>query len=109
MWTDVMKLKVTEYNSTKAHILIGFWHPSVDYFPSEMIAHAYRPGLISLDGDIHIRADKSYSAFSSQGREFKMHGLFKVVCLSRCLCLLAYLSVCMSVCLYVCLFVVLVC
>src|SRR6218665_3211241 len=97
MWTDVMNLKVTEYNSTKAHILIGFWYPSQDYFPGEVIAHAYQPGLSDEQGDIHIRADKTYSAFSSQGREFKMHGLFKVVCLSMCLCLL-----CLSVCVYVC-------
>src|SRR6218665_3381189 len=92
-----MLLKVTEYNSTKADILIGFY-PS-KHFTNDAIAHAYGPDL----GDIHIRADYSYSAFSSQGREFKMHGLFKVVCLSMCLCLLAYLSVCMSVGLYVCL------
>src|SRR6218665_250657 len=109
MWTDVMLLKVTEYNSTKAHILIGFNH--YKHFPrDDVIAHAYRPGLFGdLPGDIHIRADHSYSAFSYQGREFKMHGLFKVVCLSMCLCLLAYMSVCMSVCLFVCPFVVLVC
>src|SRR6218665_1104 len=99
-----MLLKVTEYNSTKADILIGFY-PS-KHFINDAIAHASGPGLISANGDIHIRADYSYSAFSSQGREFKMHGLFKVVCLSMCLCLLAYLSVCMSVGLYVCLCVV---
>src|SRR6218665_1395443 len=107
MWADVMLLKVTEYNSTKAHILIGFY--PYKHFIDDVIAHAYGPGLVSYAGDIHIRADHSYSAFSSQGREFKMHGLFKVVWLSMCLCLLAYLSVCMSVCLYLCLFVVLVC
>src|SRR6218665_16738 len=103
MWADVMLLKVTEYNSTKAHILIGF--SPYKHFTNDVTAHAYGPDL----GDIHIRADQSYSTFSSPGREFKMNGLFKVVCLSMCLCLLAYLSVFMSVCLYVCLFVVLVC
>src|SRR6218665_53292 len=104
MWADVMLLKVTEYNSTEAHILIGFYPKK--HFIDDVIANAYGPGPISANGDIYIRSDYSYSAFSYQGREFKMHGLFKVVCLSMCLCLLAYLSVCMSVCLYVCLCVV---
>src|SRR6218665_1298607 len=99
MWTDVTNLKVTELNSTSADILIGFYpyyHKNENF--GNAIAHAYAPGRSDRSGDIHMSADDSYSAFSVHGREFKMHCLFKVVCLSMCLCLLACLSVCMSVC-----------
>src|SRR6218665_729435 len=99
MWTDVINLKVTELNSTSADILIGFYpyyHKNENF--GNAIAHAYAPGRSERSGDIHMRADDPFSAFSVHGREFKMHCLFKVVCLSMCLCLLAYLSVCMSVC-----------
>src|SRR6218665_1069682 len=99
MWTDVINLKVTELNSTSADILIGFYpyyHNNENFGIS--VAHAYAPGRSERSGDIHMRADDPFSAFSVHGREFKMHCLFKIVCLSMCLCLLAYLSVCMSVC-----------
>src|SRR6218665_685317 len=110
MWTDVINLKVTELNSTSAEILIGFYpyYHDGDNF-DDQVAHDFAPGSLYVSGDIHLRADIPYSAFSFQGRKFKMHGLFKVVCLSMCLCLLAYLSVCMFIytfmfiCLFVCL------
>jgi len=105
MWTDVTNLKITEFNSTKADIVIGFY-PVVhgrsaldEPFIGNEIAHSFEPGSYFLYGDIHLKYDVPYSAFSFQGREFKIHGLLKVVCLSMCLCLLAYLTVCMSVCL----------
>src|SRR6218665_1502529 len=99
MWTDVMNLKVTEFNDTWADILIGFYpidHGCEKPFRNEF-AHAFMPGDGFIDGDIHIRADVPYSAFSVQGREFKMHGLLKVVYLST-----VSMSACVSVCVYVC-------
>src|SRR6218665_1384120 len=111
MWTDVMNLKVTEFNSTSADIMIGFY-PINDReaaFLDTEIANAFPPGGAAANGDIYIKADVPYSAFSLQGREFKIRGLLKVVCLSMCLCLLAYLTVCMSVCMCVCLWCSSVC
>ena len=70
MWTDVMNLKVTEFNSTSADILIGFY-PTKHYdetFTASNLAHAFIPGLNNIDGDIHIKADRPFSAFSSEGR-----------------------------------------
>ena len=81
MWTDVMNLNVTEFNSTSAEIRIGFYPIDHDCQPLKGNAHAVPPGDTSLNGDIHIRADIPFSAFSYQGREFEMHGLLKVVCL----------------------------
>ena len=81
MWTDVMNLKVTEFNSTWADIAIGFY-PTKHYegsFRASSIAHAISPGPGRISGDIHIKADLPFSAFSSQGMEFEMPGLLKVV------------------------------
>src|SRR6218665_1973104 len=105
MWTDVMNLKVTEFNSTSADIMIGFYlnHHGDAVFRDTQIANAFPPGNHAEKGDLYIKADLPYSAFSPEGREFKIHGLLKVVCLSMCLCLLAYLTVCMTVCMCVCL------
>src|SRR6218665_2207534 len=97
MWTDVMNLKVTEFNNSFADIYIGFYpivHSIDNPFTTEL-AHAFWPGHKPLNGDIHIRNDVPYSAFSDQGRELKMHGLLKVVCLS------VSMSACVSVCVYV--------
>src|SRR6218665_3799820 len=111
MWTDVMNLKVTEFNSTSADIVIGFYlnHQGDAVFPDTQIANAFPPGDTARNGDIYIKADLPYSAFSFQGRELKIRGLLKVVCLSMCLCLLAYLTVCMTVCMCVCLWCSSVC
>ena len=75
MFTDVMNLTVTEWNSTSADILIGFYpinhgdHP----FEGYEVAHAFEPGVGQpLYGDIHIKADEAYSAFSSESRQFEM-------------------------------------
>src|SRR6218665_826220 len=97
MWTDVMNLKVTEFNSTWADIVIGFYpihHDCFKPFRTEL-AHAFGPGEFIESGDIHIKADAPYSAFSDQGKEFEMHGFLKVVCLS------VSVSACVSACVYV--------
>src|SRR6218665_340432 len=74
MWTDVMKLKVTELNSTSADILIGFYpinHGDVP-FTATSLAHTFQPGGGAINGDIHIKADVAYSAFSFESRQFEM-------------------------------------
>src|SRR6218665_2669182 len=92
MWTDVMNLTVTELNSTSADTLIGFYpinhgdHP----FTNLIIGHAFRPGVDShLNGDIHLKADEAYSAFSSESRQFEMF-------------IKSSLSICVYVCLRIC-------
>src|SRR6218665_324166 len=112
MWTDVMDLKVTEFNSTKADIVIGFYNDNhfEGGFEINEIAHSFQPGgPFFLYGDIHIKYDVPYSAFSFQGKEFKIHGLLKCLCpWCSSVCLL-WPSICLSVCLPVfmstCLFI----
>ena len=95
MWTDVMNLKVTEFNSTWADIVIGFYpiaHGCVQNFGNEL-AHTFGPGFGEV---IHLKANVPYSAFSVQGKEFEMYGFLKLVCLS------VSMSACVSVCVFVC-------
>src|SRR6218665_2687643 len=100
MWADVMNLTVTEFNSTWADIVIGFYpiNHNDGSFRASSLAHAWGPGPFQMSGDIHIRADLPFSAFSSQGMEFEMTGLLKVVCLSMTMsaCVHVSVSVCAS-------------
>src|SRR6218665_2678260 len=90
MWTDVMNLTVAELNSTSADILIGFYSNIHGYYDFEnTIAHAFQPGGGFLYGDVHIKADAAYSAFSSESRQFEVF-------------IKSSLSVCVYVCLRIC-------
>jgi len=92
MFTDVMNLKVTEWNSTSADILIGFYPINHgDYpFKGHVVAHAFEPGVGQpIYGDMHIKADEAYSAFSSESRQFEMF-------------IESSLSICVYVCLRIC-------
>src|SRR6218665_243453 len=91
MWTDVMKLKVTELNSTSADILIGFYPTNHGDFPftATSLAHAFQPGGGAINGDIHIKADVAYSAFAFESRQFEMF-------------IKSSLSICVYVCLRIC-------
>src|SRR6218665_2171521 len=92
MFTDVMNLTVTEWNSTSADILIGFYlnNHGDDLFKGHEVAHAFEPGVSHpLYGDMHIKADEAYSAFSSESRQFEMF-------------IESSLSICVYVCLRIC-------
>src|SRR6218665_1132032 len=91
MWTDVMNLKVAEFNSTSADILIGFYpiNHGDTAFTSTSIAHAFQPGYGKINGDLHIKADVAYSAFAFESRQFEMF-------------IKSSLSICVYVCLRIC-------